>query len=462
MPSSSLRKHQIQQSARVANNQFNQDREEQTEMHETQMATLSSPQEMTKNSPQPELAMMTNVNVLDLQKEYIDDNNKIYSKDNTVYMYTSTANHSTSLQHDGEDDIKDDQHHSLIQSAQQPDESQILDEQQHIITDNHSEQLLTKLAISDDHILRLVGPNGESQQIISREIIDGEHHILTRNENGEHTITRIVSADNHGLLSSSDNAIYTTDSTSQQQHLNQHKIITTSPSGSSRHSHQTHHHQQQQQQHHQQHHPADQLHEPHHVIYTTSTDDNDHTLSASSILEQYDDSNEHAANLQVKHREVHHSYVRSSGEVLHRVHSNGTHPDDKHQKHQIIYTHHGGTKDEDDDEIFPGDHHKASSTSASATANAMYTSGGGSDEKAPPLDLIYEDGVGKTVIYTTTGDNKSLELYAGNDLSMLSEGQVIVQGGLQYSTQQLHGQTVFVVSDAALVNGDLGAQIHQR
>lgn len=446
-------------------------------MQESPLPTISA-QEMTKNSPQPELAMMTNVNVLDLQKEYIDDN-KIYTKDNTVYMYTSATNHASSL-HDGtEDDIKDDHHqhhhHSLIQSVVQPDDnSQILDEQ-HIITDNHSEQLLTKLAISDDHILRLVGPNGESQQIISREIINGEHHILTRNENGEHTITRIVSADNHCLLSSSDNAIYSSHSTAssgaahQQQHLNQHKIITTSPSDSGRHSQQPHQHQQQQHQHQQHHSHSDHIQEPHHVIYTTASSDTDQ-MSASAILEQYDD-NENAANLQAKGRDGVHqqSYDRNSAELhLHRgvVHSNGSHhDDDKHNKHQVIYTHDAAKDDDDDDELFANDNHKSSSSGAvSAATNSMYTTSGGgaSDEKAP-LDLIYEDGVGgKTVIYTTTGDNKSLELYAGNDLSMLGEGQVIVQGGLQYSTQQLHGQTVFVVSDAALVNGDMGAQIHQR
>lgn len=50
------------------------------------------------------------------------------------------------------------------------------------------------------------------------------------------------------------------------------------------------------------------------------------------------------------------------------------------------------------------------------------------DGKQQPLDLIYEDG-GKTVIYTTSTDPKSLELYAGNELNLL-EGphQVIVQG----------------------------------
>lgn len=50
------------------------------------------------------------------------------------------------------------------------------------------------------------------------------------------------------------------------------------------------------------------------------------------------------------------------------------------------------------------------------------------DAKQQPLDLIYEDG-GKTVIYTTSADPKSLELYGGSELNLL-EGphQVIVQG----------------------------------
>lgn len=48
-----------------------------------------------------------------------------------------------------------------------------------------------KLDFTDEQILRLIGATGD-QQIISREYINGEHHILTRNENGEHIITRIV------------------------------------------------------------------------------------------------------------------------------------------------------------------------------------------------------------------------------------------------------------------------------
>lgn len=47
------------------------------------------------------------------------------------------------------------------------------------------------LDFTDEQILRLIGATGD-QQIISREYINGEHHILTRNENGEHIITRIV------------------------------------------------------------------------------------------------------------------------------------------------------------------------------------------------------------------------------------------------------------------------------
>lgn len=47
------------------------------------------------------------------------------------------------------------------------------------------------LDFTDEQILRLIGATGD-QQIISREFINGEHHILTRNENGEHIITRIV------------------------------------------------------------------------------------------------------------------------------------------------------------------------------------------------------------------------------------------------------------------------------
>jgi hypothetical protein len=78
----------------------------------------------------------------------------------------------------------------------------------HAITDvrggvnsgNSNGEILTKISASDDSLFRLIESNqimsklvGENQQIISRDIINGEHHIITRNENGEHILTRIVS-----------------------------------------------------------------------------------------------------------------------------------------------------------------------------------------------------------------------------------------------------------------------------
>lgn len=56
---------------------------------------------------------------------------------------------------------------------------------------NQQQGFVPKLEFTDEQILRLIGATGD-QQIISREYINGEHHILTRNENGEHIITRIV------------------------------------------------------------------------------------------------------------------------------------------------------------------------------------------------------------------------------------------------------------------------------
>lgn len=81
------------------------------------------------------------------------------------------------------------------------------------------------------------------------------------------------------------------------------------------------------------------------------------------------------------------------------------------------------------------------------------------DNGKPPIDLIYEDG-GKTLIYTTA-DQKGLELYSGNELSLInSEGQVIVQGGLQYTTQQINGQTVFVLTEP--MENEINAHQQQR
>ncbi|KAL5274993.1 GRHL2 family protein [Megaselia abdita] len=122
------------------------------------------------DSPQPELATMTNVNVLDLQtgnKEAV----YIYESPKMVHL-NSNSNHQVMLDH-----LQSSTTVSNITSA----------------TANSPNQPLAKIEFDDNQIIRVVGPNGEQQQIISREIINGEHHILSRNEAGEHILTRIVS-----------------------------------------------------------------------------------------------------------------------------------------------------------------------------------------------------------------------------------------------------------------------------
>lgn len=85
-------------------------------------------------------------------------------------------------------------------------------------------------------------------------------------------------------------------------------------------------------------------------------------------------------------------------------------------KSHIIYTHGDKAYVETVKDIY--DNGKVPLYATTATAD---------DPKQQPLDLIYEDG-GKTVIYTTHADPKSLELYSGNELNLLEGHQVIVQG----------------------------------
>lgn len=399
-----------------------------------------SPLEMTINttssspdSPQPELATMTNVNVLDLQKDFIVDA-KLYDKDphqhqqqqpqqqQTVYVYADDKPGDLRLQSDPMTNGSM-QMHRIVSSPEVND--QMIGEQ-HIITDNQSEQLLNRLAISDDHILRLVGPNGESQQIISREIINGEHHILTCNENGEHTITRIVSADHHSLVGSAtdDSAIYSTVATDTQSH---HKIITTSPD---------HHHHQQQPQ----------------VVYASANDTDQIT---TSVLQYVDGGNNNTKATQHIYATTTSSSTTTATTVASSTAADTSSDNElgnAKNKH-IIYA----TQGEDvfvepkrEDENFDD---KVTGTAAvTGTTATIYAA----DEDKSPIDLIYGDGT-KTVIYTTNGDAKGLELYTGGDLGMIGEGQVIVQGGLQYATQQINGQTVFVVSES--LDGDINAQL---
>lgn len=330
-------------------------------------ANHTSPMQPISRSPQPELATMTNVNVLDLHKDFTDS--KMYDRDNSVYVYGS-SNKPNDNKIEGNQLVN-----AAVMQRISPGDQMIDDR---VITDNRSEELLSKLSVSDDHILRLVGPNGESQQIISREIINGEHHILTRNENGEHIITRIVSSDHK--LASSDSAIFS----AGQLSMGHHKIITT--------------------------------HDDPDAVYA-----NEHVDSA--VL-QYDGS----------------ATSTSSGD---------NEPIDVKGKSQIIYTH--GDRDFIDSKDDDFDSKTSTIYSAPSADEKMY-------EKPPPIDLIYEEG-GKTVIYTTNGEQKGLELYQSGELGLISEGQVIVQGGLQYTTQHINGQTVFVVSES--LDGEINAQIQR-
>jgi hypothetical protein len=206
-------------------------------------------------SSPPELTAMTNVvSVLDLHKADFPNETKIYDKStNTVYVYSSAppskiddsiassssppALHSIqqlsseSQQHQQQQQQQQmhqvviNQHPSdlSIDNALKDEHFELMQEPngvmlQRIVNDHLAEggrtmvhttinadgrggeqQILTKISASDDSLLRLIESNqlvsklvGENQQIVSREIINGEHHIITRNENGEHILTRIV------------------------------------------------------------------------------------------------------------------------------------------------------------------------------------------------------------------------------------------------------------------------------
>jgi hypothetical protein len=207
---------------------------------------LAAPQ---PTSP-PELTAMTNVvSVLDLHKSDFPNETKIYDKTtNTVYVYSSAppskiddsiASSSSppalhSIQQLSPESQQQQQMHQVvinqhpsdlsIDNALKDEHFELMQEPngvmlQRIVNDHLAEggrtmvhttitadgrggeqQILTKISASDDDsLLRLIESNqlvsklvGENQQIVSREIINGEHHIITRNENGEHILTRIV------------------------------------------------------------------------------------------------------------------------------------------------------------------------------------------------------------------------------------------------------------------------------
>lgn len=195
----------------------------------------------------PELAQMTNVvSVLDLHKDFANET-KIYDKNtNTVYVYSSASkideSAASSASPELHQQLSPPQMHQVVINQHPSDLSidnglkngteqyELMQENgvmlQRIVNDHLMEgrlvqtisdgrggeqQILTKISAGDDSLLRLIESNqlvsklvvGENQQIIRREIVDGEHHFITRGENGEHIYTRIVNTNtmDHGKMS---------------------------------------------------------------------------------------------------------------------------------------------------------------------------------------------------------------------------------------------------------------------
>lgn len=306
-----------------------------------------------------------------------------------------------------------------------------------VTTVNPYEELFAKAPFCDDQTLRLVGPNGESQEIISREILNGEHHILTRNENGDHIITRFVIPD-HKMMNASENAIYTTSgATSLGQatgddddgsDINQSNGTTTQ------------------------------------IVYANSNAPMPNHITTSVV--QYTDS---AANKIIAQPQ--HIYTTASATTSRTVAatatdataatinadnnvtiiaSNAIAPHDmtvieNKEKGHIIYKTYVETVDDNKLPIY-----ESSLDDGADDDKQLY--------EKQPIDLMYEEG-GKTVIYTTSSDPKNMEIYAsGNPLSVSSDGQTILQGALQYQyiAQQINGQTVYVLSEPA-PNADIVA-----
>ncbi|XP_055707712.1 protein grainyhead isoform X12 [Phlebotomus papatasi] len=321
------------------------------------------------SSPPSELATMTNVNVLDLQHKGYVEAPKIHENaiEGEHLMPNSRVYHQiqeASLQ----------EHQAILQRVVSPGD--------HLID---GRLLQGDGKDSGDSIL-IVGPNGESQQIIGRQIINGEHHILTRNENGDHIITRFVNT--HATHAPSP-----TSSHPPHQPENEGPAIVYS----------------------------DQL--PETVLqYADSRDGIITKVQSTGIPEGiYEDNPEHVARQS--------QIIYTHGEAKNHLIPSGK-PEMSEEAAE------GGETNQPDASTPPN-----GAPNGTLVGDKMY--------EKPQIDLIYDDG-NKTVIYTTASDQKSLELYAaatGNELGLIGEThQVVVQGGIQY-TQQPGAPTVFVVQE---------------
>lgn len=305
-------------------------------------------------------------------------------------------------------------------------DSNSFQQQQH---HHHQQSFMPKIDFTDEQILRLIGAT-DNQQIISREYINGEHHILTRNENGEHIITRIVTAD--PKMTVPENAIYatvTTDDSNLSAGVQEQQSHAAQPEA-----------------------PPSKLIEPEidqhsngtptEIVYTPSANH-----IATSVLQYTDTSNK--SNSQHIYTSATASNVpignatTNVSNVLISTNTAAIHDaiDESKGKSHIIYTHGDKTYVETVKDAHIYDNGKV----------PIYTTTSSDDAKQQPLDLIYEDG-GK-IIYTTSADPKSLELYAaaGNELNLLEGQQVIVQG-----------QNVYVVTAQPPLETEIAAASHHH
>lgn len=184
--------------------------------------------QLTKNSispASPQLATMTNVNVLDLHKDYVDAT-KVYDKEtNTVYVYSHNPKHVSPNTTQDVTSVIDSAppmtsmmlspHTGIIQRQTSNNSNSHENHVSHIIdgrlvasADNPTTLLtrptdvpITRI-VDDQFIQRLV----ENHEVVSRDFVNGEHHIITRNENGEHILTRIVQNTEHKIMTNNDSA----------------------------------------------------------------------------------------------------------------------------------------------------------------------------------------------------------------------------------------------------------------
>ncbi|XP_058053895.1 protein grainyhead [Anopheles bellator] len=259
--------------------------------------------------------------------------------------------------------------------------------------------------LEDSHIQRLLG----NQEIISREIINGEHHIITRNEHGETILTRIAISTADQLLSRMDNnIIYTT---------------TGSPGGASSGGGGTGG-------------PQEQL--PTTVLqYEKDADDKHHQPG--------DHQNQHIAHSNSHHHQQQTAIYTTAAAAATAAAVPSADPS---QAKQIVYTIGGGEPKNviygDPKAAMPHFESIPGAAGAGSGAGGGAGAGGAGDDDKPQIDYVYNDG-SKTVIYT---DQKGLEsLYANNELGLIDGTQIVVQGNLQYTQQQgPDGTTVYVVS----------------